>query len=73
MLDQAHRHAGNRFRVVLEMNPLTVFIEQARNVFLYGNLPNCLFLGLAALVSLIVLQLGYYFFVKTKRGFADVL
>ena len=62
-----------RFRVVLEMNPLTVFIEQARNVFLYGNLPNWLFLGLAALVSLIVLQLGYYFFVKTKRGFADVL
>jgi len=63
----------DRFRVVLEMNPLTVFIEQARNVFLYGRMPDWLFLGLATLVSLIVLQLGYYFFYKTKRGFADVL
>ncbi len=62
-----------RFRVVLELNPLTVFIEQARNVFLYGRMPDWLFLGLATFVSLIVLQLGYYFFVKTKRGFADVL
>ena len=62
-----------RFRIFLEMNPLTVFIEQARNVFLYGRMPDWLFLGLATLVSLIVLQPGYYFFVKTKRGFADVL
>ena len=62
-----------KFRIILEMNPLTVFIEQARNVFLYGRMPDWLFLGLATLVSLIVLQLGYYFFVKTKRGFADVL
>ena len=62
-----------RFRIFLEMNPLTVFIEQARNVFLYGRMPDWLFLGLATLVSLIVLQFGYYFFVKTKRGFADVL
>ena len=62
-----------RFRIVLELNPLTVFIEQARNVFLYGRMPDWLFLGLATLVSLIVLQFGYYFFYKTKRGFADVL
>ena len=61
------------FRVVLEVNPLTVFIEQARKVFLYGRMPDWLFLGLATLVSLVVLQLGYFFFVKTKRGFADVL
>lgn len=60
-------------RWILSWNPLTVFIEQARNVFLYGKLPDWLFLGMATLVSLIVLQLGYYFFVRTKRGFADVL
>ena len=62
-----------QFRIVLELNPLTVLIEQARNVFLYGRMPNWLFLGLATLVSLIVLQLGYFFFIKTKKGFADVL
>ena len=43
------------------------------NVYLNGRMPGWLFLGLATLVSLIVLQLGYYFFFKTKKGFADVL
>lgn len=63
----------DRLRWVLTWNPMTVFIEQARNVFLYGRMPDWAFLGLATLVSLAVLQCGYYFFVKTKRGFADVL
>jgi len=58
---------------ILLWNPLTVFIEQARNVFLYGHMPDWFFLGLATLVSLVVLQLGYFFFFRTKRGFADVL
>lgn len=62
-----------RFRVWLEMNPLTVFIDQARNVFLYGRLPDWQFLGIAAFVALAVLQFGYFFFTRTKRGFADVL
>ena len=62
-----------RFRVWLEMNPLTVFMDQARNVFLYGRLPDWQFLGIAALVAVAVLQFGYFFFTRTKRGFADVL
>jgi len=60
-------------RWILLYNPLTVFIEQARNVFLYGALPDWGFLGVAALISCVVLQLGFFFFVRTKRGFADVL
>ena len=62
-----------RFRVWLEMNPLTVFIDQARRIFLYGRLPDWQFLGIAALVALAVLQFGFFFFTRTKRGFADVL
>ena len=61
------------FRVWLQMNPLTVMIEQGRNVFLYGRLPDWNYLGIAMLISLAVLQLGYFFFTRTKRGFADVL
>jgi len=63
----------SELRWVLNWNPLTVFIEQARKVFLYGRLPDWAFLGWAALAALIVLQFGYFFFVRTKRGFADVL
>lgn len=62
-----------RFRIYLEANPLTVMIEQARNVFLYGKLPDWTYLGIAFAISLIVLQFGYFFFARTKRGFADVL
>ena len=60
-------------RWILECNPLTVFIEQARRVFLYGMMPDWGFLGIAAVISVVVLQLGFFFFSQTKRGFADVL
>ena len=62
-----------RFRWILSWNPLTLFVEQARNVFLYGRYPDWQLLGVAAVVALMVFQLGSFFFVRTKRGFADVL
>lgn len=61
------------FRWPLQLNPLTILIEEARKVFLYGELPNWLFLGIAFLVSCLVLHLGFIWFHKTKKGFADVL
>ncbi len=62
-----------RFRWPIRLNPLTLLIEEARKVFLYGELPDWRFLGAAFLVSLLVLQLGFLWFQKTKKGFADVL
>ena len=48
-------------------------IEEARKVFLYGELPDWRFLGAAFMISLLVLHLGFLWFHKTKKGFADVL
>lgn len=62
-----------RFRWPILLNPLTLLIEEARKVFLYGELPDWRFLGAAFLVSLLVLHLGFLWFHKTKKGFADVL
>lgn len=62
-----------KFRWPLQLNPLTVLIEEARKVFLYGQFPNWNFLGVSFLVSLIILHLGFVWFTKTKKGFADVL
>ena len=62
-----------RFRWPLQLNPLTILIEEARKVFLYGELPDWRFLGMAFLISLLVLHLGFLWFHKTKKGFADVL
>ena len=62
-----------RYRWLLQINPLTTMIEEARKVFLYGQLPNWTFLGVSFLVSIIVCQLGIAWFSKTKKGFSDVL
>ncbi|MBR3506337.1 MAG: ABC transporter permease [Lentisphaeria bacterium] len=62
-----------RFRLPIRLNPLALLIEEARKVFLYGELPDWRFLGAAFLVSLLVLHLGFLWFHKTKKGFADVL
>ena len=60
-------------RIWILLNPLTFIIEQARDVLIWGYLPNWLGLGVYALVSLVTLWLGYSWFQKTRKGFADVL
>jgi len=54
-------------------NPLTFIIEQSREVLVWGHPPNWVGLGIYGLVSVIIAWLGYIWFQKTRRGFADVL
>jgi lipopolysaccharide transport system permease protein len=54
-------------------NPLTFIIEQARAVLIWGQLPNWSGLLLYTLVASFVAWLGYVWFQKTRKGFADVL
>lgn len=60
-------------REALAVNPLAVIVESGRRVLVFGQMPDLAGLGIVTLVSLVVLQAGYAFFVKSKRGFADVL
>jgi lipopolysaccharide transport system permease protein len=48
-------------------------IEQTRSVVIEGQWPNLPQLLIATLVGLFVAWLGYRFFQKSRRGFADVL
>jgi lipopolysaccharide transport system permease protein len=57
----------------LQLNPLTYIIEESRNVLLFGHWPDWQSLGVAMLVGLVIAALGFAFFQKTRRGFADVL
>jgi lipopolysaccharide transport system permease protein len=61
------------FRPWLMANPLTFIIEQARAVLILGSLPNWLGLGIYTLISVLVAGLGFAWFQKTRKGFADVL
>ncbi|WP_064572743.1 ABC transporter permease [Cupriavidus gilardii] len=61
------------YRKVLLFNPLTFIIEQARAAVVFGHWPDWLLLAAYTLGSAVVAWLGYWWFQKTRRGFADVL
>jgi len=58
---------------VIYLNPLTLIIGQARDVMLWGKLPDFAALGLYSLVAIAVAVTGFAWFQKSRRGFADVL
>jgi len=62
-----------RLRPWIMVNPLTFIIEQAREVLIWGHLPDWTGLGIYSLVALGVAWAGYAWFQKTRKGFADVL
>jgi len=57
----------------LLLNPLTLIIEQSRDVLVWGRLPS--FAGFAAYsaISAAFAWAGYWWFQRTRKGFADVL
>lgn len=54
-------------------NPLTWIIEEARKVLFYGQMPSFKAYAILTLISLVVFYLGFAWFRKTKKGFADVI
>lgn len=61
------------FRQWLYLNPITPVIEQARDVLYWGKHPDFSLLGIYTLASAMVAWLGFSWFQKTRKGFADVL
>ncbi len=62
-----------KFHVFLLINPLTFIIEQSRLILIFGQIPNWAGLSLYTTISLLVAWGGYWWFQKTRKGFADVL
>jgi lipopolysaccharide transport system permease protein len=54
-------------------NPLTFIIEQARAVLIWGQLPNWYGLLKYTILASLTAWLGFIWFQKTRKGFADVL
>lgn len=61
------------YRVFLYMNPLTTIIEQVRDVLFWGRAPSFAMLGVFIVSNSIIACLGFAWFQKTRKGFADVL
>lgn len=61
------------FQPWLLANPLTFIIEQTREVLIWGHMPDWRGLALYAVAGVGVAWLGYVWFQKTRKGFADVV
>jgi lipopolysaccharide transport system permease protein len=57
----------------LMANPLTFIIEQAREVLIWGRVPDWAGLGAYTAVAMAIAWVGFAWFQKTRKGFADVL
>lgn len=57
----------------LMLNPLTFPIVQAREVIIFGHLPDWSGLSLYTALSIFTAWVGYTWFQKTRKGFSNVL
>jgi lipopolysaccharide transport system permease protein len=60
-------------RPTLRLNPLTFPVESTRNALFLNQWPDARSLIVYFLLSTILMWLGWVWFEKTKKGFADVL
>ncbi len=58
---------------LVQYNPIAWFVEQSRNLAVWGVLPDPGLYGMMLLLSLGVMLVGYLIFIRARRGFADVL
>ncbi|MES2741851.1 MAG: ABC transporter permease [Pseudomonadota bacterium] len=70
-------YSGNslpaEYRGLLQFNPLTPAIEQARDVLFWGRVPDPTLWFAYLCGSALIAWLGFAWFQKTRKGFADVL
>jgi lipopolysaccharide transport system permease protein len=57
----------------MKLNPLTFVIESGRNVLIFGQNFDWLGWGWYLVASLGIAWGGFWWFQKTRKGFADVI
>lgn len=61
------------YQVWLQLNPLTFIIEEGRNTLIFGRMPEINQWGILFAASVFIAWIGFAWFQKTRKGFADVL
>lgn len=60
-------------RPLIILNPLALIMEQARSVLIWGQQPDWQALFIYTAIAFSVAWIGFAWFQKTRKGFADVL
>lgn len=61
------------YQPLLKINPLVFIIDQVRDVLIWGEEPNYILVSYYLFGSVSFAWLGFAWFQKTRKGFADVL
>lgn len=61
------------YRHILYLNPLTPVVEMTRDVLYWARVPDMQLLGAYWIATFVIAWLGFVWFQKTRKGFADVL
>jgi len=61
------------YKWVLRLNPMSTIVTSGRDVLLLDRMPDWEALGIVTVASALVMQIGYFWFMRTKRVFADVI
>lgn len=62
-----------KYSSIMELNPLVPIIEGSRSILVFGVIPKLLPLVKTTLLGIFVAYLGFVWFQKSRKGFADVL
>jgi lipopolysaccharide transport system permease protein len=54
-------------------NPISYAVEDLRSIIIWGEYPNWTWLLIGSLIGIVIMYLGYLWFRKTRKGFADVI
>lgn len=61
------------YQWVFFLNPLTPIVKFSRDILFFGKVPDVFTLCMMYFISIFTLVVGFVWFQKTRKGFADVL
>ncbi len=62
-----------RFRTLYMLNPFAPIFTSYRDVFMYGRAPDWFWLGVAAMIALMTLFIGFWFFAREESRIVKVI
>jgi lipopolysaccharide transport system permease protein len=63
----------DQFRIFCRINPIAIFIEDARRVALWGLMPDWPWFFASLALCVLVFIFGFVWFMKSKKAFPDVI
>ena len=61
------------FRFLVRLNILSILVEEARDIVIFRHSFNWQLWFYALVISMIIMQAGFAWFMKSKKAFADVV